>query len=31
MTAIVETFIILTVFIIFMGYLWCKLAYEDGY
>ena len=31
MTLVAESFIILTVFITFIGYLWCKLAYEDGY
>ena len=31
MTAIAETVIILAVFVIFMGYLAYKLAYEDGY
>ena len=31
MTVLAESMIILTVFVIFMGYLIYKLAYEDGY
>ena len=31
MTVLAESMIILAVFVIFMGYLICKLEYEDGY
>jgi len=31
MTVLAESMIILAVFVIFMGYLICKLEYEDDY